>query len=181
MKCCGFCETHGRDLLISRHACLGNQCTPTSMLARLFITSSTLPLAVSYQLLNYFPGSRDAALAGALLELWSAKTKSGTLEAVQSPGWVPAALQLDWLHWVNANLQEHPCSWWYPALLGDLVVPQRQADRQHHPPPCSPAIIGWACQGCPGGGPAPAPSPRPGREAAEPYQPAQIPLNTPQH
>lgn len=113
--------------------------------------SSAPALVVSYWLLNYFPGSRDAELAGALLQLWAAKMES-------EGHWGLCGLQAgSLLHhsWTSRIRPTQtfrsilgPCSWWYLALLVDLHAPQRQADRQRHPPSCSPATTRWPCWGC---------------------------------
>lgn len=85
-----------------------------------------------------FPGSRGAALAGARPELLTA-------DRVRAAGGCAVSRLGPWIHQADENLQEHP---WplllvAPTLPGDLHGPQRGADGQHHPSPCSPAIPEW--------------------------------------
>lgn len=125
MKRCGFCETRGRDLLTSRHAAQAINAHQPCCSSGFLSSELSLALAVSYQLLNHFPGS----IRGALPKLWPAKTESWTLGAMQILCWLPAALQLDCLHKVNASLQEHPWllllvvpnSPWGPYPKGKLI------------------------------------------------------------
>lgn len=81
--------------------------------------SSALALPVSCCLLDYFPGSTDAALAGARPELLIA-------DRVSDAGGCAVSRLGPQLHQANANLQEHP----WPLLL---VVP-----RSSWGPSCTP-------------------------------------------
>lgn len=66
VRCCSLCETGQRPACFQA-PCLGYRCTPTSR--GCWGSEPSLALPGSCCLLNYFPGSRHAALAGARPEL----------------------------------------------------------------------------------------------------------------